>query len=348
MPRYNKRLWRAAACIRHWMTVPRARPQPISLAGLPWAHLQKTARQFSLAQQRGFTLVAEGLLADLACQADCLQQDLSALAVRWRNESERPRLPTLADIYRGLLALEEEFEDVCCNVGSRGLSVRTPRIVLEGVDLGPFRLALEYHPYDPLPEYRVIALEPNPAGRDERVTHPHVCNDEMCAGEGHDSICAALEQGRLYDFFLIVTRVLQTYAVGKAFVELDEWGGTSCSDCGCQIDEGEEGLCYGCDATLCPDCRNYCSQCDEGQCSACMSECACCQAECCRNCLEACATCRQKACGTCRQDDVCKKCRNQGEPDDNNDVSDNCSAASTPAAVDDIAAPAQQAASAAV
>ena len=122
-----------------------------------------------------------------------------------------------------------------------------------------------------MPDYRVIALEPHPAGQDESVTHPHVRDETLCEGDGQGAVRSAPRRGAGTDFFTVVHRVLQTYAAGRAFIDLDDWEGTRCSDCGCGVAESDSCICYHCDATLCCDCRNYCSQCDEGR-SASVSE----------------------------------------------------------------------------
>ncbi len=42
---------------------------------------------------------------------------------------------------------------------------------------------------------------------------------------------AALTEGRLLDFFMIVRQVLQTYSPDSPYVSLDDWYGRQCSDC---------------------------------------------------------------------------------------------------------------------
>ncbi len=61
---------------------------------------------------------------------------------------------------------------------------------------------------------------------------PHVSDETLCEGDGRRAIHAALAAGRLYDFFTIVDRLLNTYASGRAYVDLDNWFGTPCHDCG--------------------------------------------------------------------------------------------------------------------
>ena len=40
----------------------------------------------------------------------------------------------------------------------------------------------------------------------------------------------ALRAGRLLDFFQIVSRILETYNSGSAYVSLSHWNGSPCAD----------------------------------------------------------------------------------------------------------------------
>jgi len=147
--------------------------------------------------------------------------------------NERP-IATAEDIYRDILALHDEFEDVSWERRQQTLGARTEPIELEGVHLGEFGIRLDWgnlvngHPEN----YCVVALDPHPASSNESVTHPHVQDKDVCEGDGRIPIRTALEQGRLMDFFLVVRNLLRTYNSGSPFVSLDEWYGANCSDCG--------------------------------------------------------------------------------------------------------------------
>jgi hypothetical protein len=67
------------------------------------------------------------------------------------------------------------------------------------------------------------------------VTHPHVCNGQLCEGDGAAPIKAALGSGRLLDFFVLVGQILETYNDASAHVTLDNWEGRSCNDCGTNV-----------------------------------------------------------------------------------------------------------------
>src|SRR5262249_26043094 len=154
------------------------------------------------------------------------------------------------------------------------------------------RLASE-HPY------RVVALEPNPSVANDEVTHPHVNHDTLCEGEGRIGIRRALAAGRLYDFFILVDRVLHTYSRGQAFVELDHWQGTPCYDCGSHLDPDESYSCSRCDETVCFDCSRCCTHCGQCCCSGCSDYCALCDETNCSGCLKHFEECQDQVCHHC-------------------------------------------------
>src|SRR5690606_36516860 len=133
---------------------------------------------------------------------------------------------TLRLLLEELQSLPDEFDDVHIDWLTKILRVRTERIVLEDVDLGPFeiRLALDQLGCDQ--PYSVIALDPCRPGCCDDVTHPHVQSNTLCEGEGRYAIARALEQGRLCEFFLLVVQILRTYNAGSAYVRLSDWQGS--------------------------------------------------------------------------------------------------------------------------
>ena len=143
--------------------------------------------------------------------------------------------------------------------------------------------------------YRVVARDPNPAARNDSVTHPHVQDEMLCEGDGRSAIRAALAQGRIFDFFLLVSQVLHTYARGSAYVEMDDWSGVSCSDCGTTMSPDDSYCCQRCGSELCGDCRRSCAGCEESHCSGCLSQCPECEMDFCRGCLEVCPGCNAES-----------------------------------------------------
>jgi len=61
----------------------------------------------------------------------------------------------------------------------------TEPIVLEGIDLGRFEIALDAGsgPHHEWATYEATALDANPAVSDSEVTHPHVQAGQLCEGE---------------------------------------------------------------------------------------------------------------------------------------------------------------------
>src|SRR5690606_20967014 len=102
------------------------------------------------------------------------------------------------------------------------LSVTTEPITLEGVYLGPFRIELDVDDLaaGECADYRVIALEPNPAASNCDVTHPHIQDEQLCEGEGRPLIRRALGEGRILDFFEFVASVLRAYNPESPYVSL--------------------------------------------------------------------------------------------------------------------------------
>jgi hypothetical protein len=274
------------------------------------------------AQRSGFSRAARRLLADLGVHAERLHRQLNMLASELRQSAARPTFPSIAEICRDLAALEREFDEAGYDSKTGRLWVCTGNIELRGVNLGPFRIELHWSQQDGIGRYRVMALKPHPSGEDEGVSHPHVKNYRLCEGEGHAAIRAALAQGRLYDFFLLVGQVLETYSPGNAYVELDQWHGQSCSDCGTNVSDHAMCGCDACEAILCGDCQLSCSQCNDELCTSCMSSCVCCQSDCCRACWAACAKCAGKCCASCLENAQCTECRAQEDTEDDHNESE--------------------------
>ena len=160
------------------------------------------------------------------------------------------------------------------------LSVTTDRIVLEDIYLGPLQIRLDWQRLGLSSQpYRVVALDPHPAAKSDDITHPHVQDEQLCEGEGRSAIRAALAECRLHDFFLLVSQVLHTYGQGSAYVELDDWDGVPCEECGASLDEDDRYCCQRCEATLCGGCSVSCQDCGDSYCSGCIGQCAACDCE---------------------------------------------------------------------
>lgn len=182
---------------------------------------------------------------------------------------------TAATLYRDLVAIDDEFDGLHVEDDLSSVSVVTDAITLEGIGLGRFRLTIDLAAMargrrggDCLD---AEALDPNPASCNDEVTHPHVQGGQVCLGDGSHLLRAALEEGRLYDAFVVVNQVLHTYNDASPYVALDRWNGRTCDDCDDVVPEDETYGCEGCGDTLCSGCTHRCVDCDSSYCRSCLT-----------------------------------------------------------------------------
>jgi len=304
----NKALTRAAVLI-HAQSVSSNRPEcSLYLPTHAWARIQQFQRQIGLARRRGWHGAAARLTKDLVSALNACRGGLEDSLRQLPSRPAEGRRCSALDIYRDLAALKDEFQQLDIDLKQHELAVTTDRILLDDFDFGPFQIRLDWHKLGSPQPYRVVALEPYPAARNEDVTHPHVQQEQLCEGEGRAAIRAALSDCRLYDFFLLVSRLLHTYARGSAFVELGRWGGVPCETCSEWVNEEHRYRCHRCEATLCSECSETCQGCGESFCYDCLGRCAVCDEQYCSSCLTKCRLCRQPFCGNCGEDDLCQGC----------------------------------------
>ncbi len=291
-------------------------------------HLQAVAhesKRFGLAIAHHWYAAADrcaaGVLRSLYEIPHCQSHIESILERR----SQRVLGPAI--IFEELKSAQDEFNDVVYDGEENVLSVVTEPITLEDIDLGPFRIALYLNKlqemYHKIPYY-IIAVEPNPAAKDEGVTHPHVNNEILCEGEGAGAIRAALEEGRVYDFFCMVRSVLQTYNPDSPYVALSDWAGTACSDCGYVMDSDSAAYCSYCNDPICDDCSRVCRDCGEIVCNECASRCEVCDKPLCPRCAKTqCNECEILCCESCIHDGLCPTCEEEKENEDNEESNEN-------------------------
>ena len=263
---------------------------------------------------------------DLSYAIDSCRRDLENAHRDLQSLCEQRQVSSVSDIYRDILALDDEFEDVQIDLKEHALAVTTDRIVLEDMPFGRFEIWLDWQRLGEAQPYRVVALDPNPAARNDDVTHPHVQDEQLCEGEGRSAVQAALAECRLHDFFLLVSQLLHTYGIGSAYVELDNWYGIPCEDCGDLIDEDDRYNCDRCDRTLCGHCSISCQDCGPGFCSDCIPTCGGCGREFCSSCLDACPRCHKMMCNDCLERGPCRDCYKEQcdeETDDDKDPTPN-------------------------
>jgi hypothetical protein len=268
------------------------------------------AEQIRRAQLRGWHLAARALSRDLEYSIQSLQRELNELQQR-ANPVQRTPATSAGELYKDLMALQEEFEELDFDVGTHRLSVITETILLDGVYLGPFEIQLNWsRALDAeRPAYLVIAKDPHPAESRDNVTHPHVMDELLCEGDGKHAIRLALSEGRLLDFFTLVANVLRTYNPESPFVELALWRGSTCSDCGVMVAEDYSYTCHRCGENVCGECESLCGGCEESFCSGCIGGCAACEDSFCRHCLNTCQGCHRRVCSGCLDEqERCTKC----------------------------------------
>jgi hypothetical protein len=305
---------RAAALVHHQLAHRRQVQRDVFLPDSSWARSQALLRQRDKARQRGWLRAAATMAQELLYEAGYLRSQLDHVIAVLDKQADLHPFPSQAEIYQEILGLTHEFHKVRLDLKQGHLSAITERLVLADTDLGPFEIRLELKRLGESPCYSIRALDPNPAGTDESVTHPHVQDGHLCEGEGHEAIQVALAEGRLIDFFLIVSRLLSTYNRGHAYIELSDWMGVSCSSCGETTRQRDAASCSGCDSWLCDDCRSYCTTCQSSYCSGCLSVCAACDDQFCNDCISTCDTCRRPVCSRCLAGGQCRTCRDRPSP----------------------------------
>jgi hypothetical protein len=298
------------------------------------------ARLLALAEARGWGRAAESLRDDLAYHLGRLAEEARAAADRLRRP--RPAPPRIGDVLGELRQLAEEFDDVRLDARAGAVSAVVGPVTLGDVGLGRFRLSLDVGGLGPCCGagcVRAEALDPNPASCDRTVTHPHVRDGRVCAGEGEQAAAAALREGRIFDAFAVLRGVLMHYAEDSPYVRLDAWDGSSCDACGTTVPSGDTYFCGGCHSDVCDGCSSVCRCCEDVRCDGCLDPCPACRRRCCSACREAtgpddrevCPDCRKK-CPDCEEEFVkdelhaesglCDECREKRAQDDRDEQAD--------------------------
>ncbi len=310
----RRRLLRAADTIRTQLAAHRRfqRTEAFSrlrvlLDGL--AELSAIGRRFALANQRGLTVATERQVAQAARQVRYLSGQL-AETQRMLDECDRNRVPALRQVIADLEQTEEEFAQPLRFDASQGtLCLATEPVELDGLYLGNFDVCLDVRELARMRAnhlYRIVALDPHPAGGADHVTHPHVSHETLCEGDASMAIRSALMDGRVWDFYCLINGVLTTYNEESPYVRLDEWHGVTCHDCGERMDGEDLYTCEHCEERYCPDCFTWCRVCDRDGCFGCPNRCDACNSLVCSDCVTACDACGGAVCDNCRI--PCRRC----------------------------------------
>jgi hypothetical protein len=301
---------RAAVAI-HSLLRPEFPPE-LSLPTASWAECQRLTRLIEKARHRRLPAAARRMEAALAVVIPRVMSplhDYERAAAKTRNRGTS----TIHDILAELTALDSEFDEVSVSMERHCITVTTDAVVLEGLDLGRFAIVLNWHRLHERGAYEVDALDASPAAASEDTTHPHVQSNSLCDGEGKAAIRQALCDRRLFDFFVLVRQILQTYNASSAYVSLDDWFGISCPDCGATTSEDDSYHCEGCSTTTCGGCSNRCHDCDDYFCSDCIRTCTGCEDDTCSSCRSACVECGDGFCKGCLTDECCPLCHENKE-----------------------------------
>lgn len=315
-PGDRRRLIRTAARIVEALVAARRQQALVRLPRDTWEECQDIVGRLREAESRGWQAAAAQIRRNLTYPLASLVGTLQASAKSISEPSDLPSTLNHRALLDELAALETEFTEFGFDLKERRVWVVTDAIILEDVALGRFRIVLDWRRLGEDHPYEVQAEEPNPAGGDESVTHPHVRDDALCEGEGRAPIRAALAEGRLFDFFVLVRQILGNYNPGSAYVKLRSWNGVGCADCGDDVPADESTSCERCETDLCYDCSSSCSDCGRTCCSECRSHCTACDECFCEGCLLDCDDCENSFCSGCLTDGRCESCRETSEEPD--------------------------------
>ena len=239
----------------------------------------------------------------------------SVSKIQQLTNAPQKELPRLSLLFDELNQVQQEFGSLELDNAENTISVVTEPITLDDVYLGSFRIQLELKKLKELytaAPYCVIALEPNPAATDESVTHPHVSSEKLCEGDGCVTIRAALEQGRLCDFFTMVRSILNTYNPDSPYVSLHDWDGEPCYDCGYVMSRDDSYYCSFCERVFCEECTTCCRSCDETVCVGCVATCEICEESVCPRCARIrCIECECLCCESCIDEGMCPDCKQE-------------------------------------
>jgi hypothetical protein len=281
--------------------------------GRAWRDLDDRSEQAHRAHHRlrlacamHLPLIIPRLTAELTARLDDLARRVEQLRLEYK--ARRCNAPDLGAWVAEIRQLQAEFGDLAIDWRQCTIRAVTDPVVLRGVPLGPFAVTFAWGRALRFPGgqcFDLVALDPNPAGGRPDVTHPHVRDGIVCAGDATAPLERAVAEGRLAEAFLLVRSVLSAYNPHSPYVSLEEWDGVTCSDCGCQVDPEERYTCEACEAELCGDCLTSCAACSDPRCAGCLEPCTVCRADCCPACLEDTGS-KRSVCPDCRT--TCDRC----------------------------------------
>jgi hypothetical protein len=285
----------------------------IGLAPLqePLTAIAKYRKRFLQCGERGWLHGSRDSADRMHSAASTLSRKAKMMADEIHAWSTKPKQISASLIYCELAAIRKEFAVVEIDLAGKRIVVETDDIVLDEVFLGQFQICLKWKHIQQSSPYEVTNPSTDYASSSDGTTHPHVQSEKLCEGEGATVISRALKEGRLFDFFTVVDRILKTYNPDSAYTSLEDWGGQSCRDCGDQVNSEDTYACTKCENEICTDCSSACDSCSDRFCSDCISTCECCESDLCRYCQELCAGCDSYFCSSCLTDGMCDDCTDE-------------------------------------
>lgn len=238
--------------------------------------VRSARRRLGLCVARGWTAAATKVQNQL--RSAVRDGRYYASQIQQAEEAGLPDVPALREFLADIQQLKEEFGHVQYAGKSQTLSVITEAIELEHVYLGEFEIRLHLNRLGESQRgtaYSIVALDPRPAASNNAVTHPHVSDGELCAGDASAAIRAALDAGRITDVFQLVHSVLTTYNPDSPYISLDKWDGAPCYDCGYTMASDDTCWCSICADSFCPACMASCDEYCEPLCKSCAEALAC-------------------------------------------------------------------------
>lgn len=287
----------------------------VASVGHHYEQLLKNWENLQRAENREWSTAVSNATIDFQISAMRLKDEIVYLANI--ELKDQPRVPSIRDVLADLRQLEDEFDEVRIDVKKHQVIAVTPPITLNGLYLGPFSIELQIPSHDTDKfTYECVALEPNyPTGSDS-ITHPHVDNNGLCAGDAKNPLSLALAQGRIADAFLMIKAVLNEYSKDSPYRAISAWNGHNCGGCDNTYDDDNSGgSCQSCGESYCDDCISSCDNCDEHYCTGCLDYDRVAQ----ENLCAACRSCCEKCGRTCNSDNInsdtsyCPKCHEKYE-----------------------------------
>ena len=298
------------AAIRICRELGNAKPPSISLDPIQRL-IDKLARQQELMEtafQKGWRSSCKHTINNAVRFAEDLHQKSCELRKSAQNLSAADASASPVDIYREITALHGEFPSVEVHLREKRIVVQTESIELSEMRLGVFQIKLRWDRVRETTPYSITAMDSLFEAADGS-THPHVQNEKLCEGEGATIIRRALSEGRLFDFFTVVDRILKTYNPDSAYTSLEDWDtGITCHDCGDRTASDDVCSCARCEVDLCEQCTISCNDCSDRFCSDCIESCDDCDCEVCSSCRELCTACDSHFCSSCLTDGMCHDC----------------------------------------